>query len=1396
MGNIGFGSLDQSEILDKALSDLDRIVDYLGLDIAARAPRELFIGRQNGSLHITTSGTKAGLWHDFGGSYNIFGKDLSGGNIVHLFAAFSGPFETYGHALRALDTFLGGSESHTLVPIARKPRMQPKAVSSDVSKMNIMRNIIAASRPVSGSIGEAYLRSRGIDLQDRPVQAALSAALPDLRFHSEGRLYYSGATGKTFHKGPTLLLIGRDDEGEPTNIQQVFLNKDGSAKLSLTDGKGKAVAVKRSLCPFQNPFRLSASDGLAHELVLTEGPENALSLRLAKGVQVWACFGNQNLAKVDIPDDITHITIASDGDAPDAPAEKAFLDLAYKYRCLGYHVRLVSCRDGENKMDANDFLQACGRQALADRIDATPFDPPYPVMSLEEGQAALEDAVDHILQDLRPRVKSLVTARQDARVMQVKNPAALKDALSDAAGAMQTYLMTHAAGMKTDQLNDACRTAEVIRTMIRSTNIGEVFRPDKLSRDITQLLASLHHDMTEGTETKNPDREEITAIIRCAVAPFEATLKDALPSSSARLAGSKRAHEARMEGLGLPAAPPAKLVLGTPGLGKTRSLQHVIRQLGRKSIIWVLQPTLLKAEEFEQETRDMIDLPITVVRGRSALHPNENTKMCRRGDFAERLGASGRQIGQSICRRVIGEKEILCPYYADCLYIAQQEALKAHQGGGVFVMSHTALSMPNAAPRPDLVIVDEDPSFSLLREADIDASRFTAKADWRNHVQKAQRKAAENPIAEEDVQALFENVEIMGGALGDRAPLHSLALSTTSQALQDSARILRLVEEQQISPVRPDMLDSKIKSLIKELDELEIKKIGRILRSARDELKVAERWTRAGHAVVDYRASFNGIAVDRNAMVKVNDRTERLSRVGAYFLAKNKLAKTTPVIVLDGTADPELLARALDRDVETHRIDVERMGEVIQVHGKSFSTRSLVLNKNSPEKKRRKQEVERLKRELVSFVESEGEKAQTGAFVCSALRVKQEIFTEDQHDTWAEKGISWSHFGATRGINKWQACETAILIGRKLPPASAVWNMARAFYALDPEPLDDPENPDAAPQYERQERQLFDKQGSRQSIDTHVANDLRVHRVLWQMREAETIQALDRVRGVRNFRRIILLGDVDLRRPDDPADMPGLGLPVDTFFRWSEVSAGETRMEAILRMCHDFLPLAPMPLHKLAKEELYTIAAAKKWLQRAGLTGSASSHNYKTLWNVPSLKRIRVRAEGTRGKGYHLLFNTSRYPSLKAARERFEEIMGMKMAVWEEVPATTSAAAAPVSAPAPVAQTRPEDPPAETENIIGQEAFQQRRQSVIAGRSAPVAPEPAMKKVATGGQTGRPAPRLRPALEVRPTEAARAATQVAAEEELAACMRQQQRATAQIMVEHERLDETDPDMWA
>lgn len=1394
MGKFDYHPLDQTSVIEKALDQLPRLLDHLGLIEAERTPRGVSVGKGSGSLQITTSGPFAGMWSDFGGSHTAFGQNLSAGNLVHLFAAFSGDYRTYGHALRGLDVFLGGSHRGDERPLVRKPRMQPAVQRPADGNMNIMREIVAASVPLSGSRGEAYLRTRGIDLDVTAAHKALFPALRDLRFHPTGRLYYDGAAEHSHHSGPVILLVGRDEEGEPTNIQQIFLQPDGSGKLKLTDRNGRAVAVKRSLCPFRNPLRLPAPGGPAHELTLTEGPENAMSLRLSQNSEVWACFGNSNLAALDIPDCITHLTIASDGDAPDTPAEKVIRDLAYRYRCLGYHVRLLSCRDDDRKMDANDFLQEQGALALAARIQATPFQPPYPVMNLQEGTAALEGAVAHALVDLRPRVTSLITARLDAR-MQVADPTALKAALGEASADMLASLEAYANDIDHALLKAACVAARDICSVIASTQVSKAFHPDDLHGQIVDRIAELRDAGLP--QTGMSDGPEIISLIEQAVGPFETMLNEVLPSPSVRKSRSLRAHKARMMESNLPVAPPARLLLGTPGLGKTHSLQHIIRELDRHAVIWVLQPTTSKADEFEQETRNVVDAQITVVRGRGAKLP-DGTKMCKRSELADRLSASGRQIGQSICLRVEGEDEILCPHYVGCPYIGQQEALKAHKGGGVFVMSHTALTMPSAAPRPDLVIVDEDPSFSLLRHAEIDVSRFNQTANWRGcvkkaQVQMAQKQMAQNVITDEAVSALFGIVDEMGHALSEPGLLHALALLTTSRALREAARILRLVEEQQISPVRPDMHDKMIKGIIALLDELEISKIARILRVAADEIEAVEQWLREGHALADWRVSFNGITVNLNVMALVNDRTERLARVSAYSLADIQITKGTPMVVLDGTADPELLTRALRRPVETHRIDVQRQGEVIQVYAKSFSNRSLLLDKKEGAG-RRNRDVERLQQEVVTFIKNERAKAQNDIFVCSALSVETEFMTPERREEWEALGIDWTHFGATRGINRWQECPTAILIGRKQPPPRAALDTARAFFALDHAPLDNMKNPGAEPQYVRAQRCLYDKQGNTKSIEIDVAFDPRVQRILWQMREAEIIQALDRVRALRHFRRIILIGNVDLRRPDDPEDGPGSGLPADAFFRWAEVSAGETRLEAILRQCHGFLPLAPQLLQRLARNEFRTVAAAKKWLQRASFTGPDARSEYTTLWNIPALTRLSVRPVGMRGKGFHLLLDAATYPSIEAARIYFEGLTRGKMARWEAAPAT-AIATRPLSAAPPAAPVIPHEAPRTEAQILGQEDFQRRREDVVAKLANLNAPELPAKKVAALGLAVGPVLRARPTPGTAPRSEVRITAMAEPLEELAALLRIEKIA-AQVFHDYKHMDETDPELWA
>ena len=81
----------------------------------------------------------------------------------------------------------------------------------------------------------------------------------------------------------------------------------------------------------------------------------------------------------------------------------------------------------------------------------------------------------------------------------------------------------------------------------------------------------------------------------------------------------------------------------------------------------------------------------------------------------------------------------------------------------------------------------------------------------------------------------------------------------------------------------------------------------------------------------------------------------------------------------------------------------------------------------------------------------------------------------------------------------------------------AVEAIARAYFALDARPFDLGDGG-----YDVRRKPLQDKMGRTHSVATQVHLDARINRILWQMREAELIQALDRVRAVRFPRRVFL----------------------------------------------------------------------------------------------------------------------------------------------------------------------------------------------------------------------------------------------------------------------------------
>ena len=112
------------------------------------------------------------------------------------------------------------------------------------------------------------------------------------------------------------------------------------------------------------------------------------------------------------------------------------------------------------------------------------------------------------------------------------------------------------------------------------------------------------------------------------------------------------------------------------------------------------------------------------------------------------------------------------------------------------------------------------------------------------------------------------------------------------------------------------------------------------------------------------------------------------------------------------------------------------------------------------------------------------------------------------------------HFGALRGINRYDECETAMVVGRELVSPQALERQTRPFTTDDAE-LFVPHG-----RYVPQSRVRRMRDGSKEVETVDVHPDPRCQAVLEQIREAEIVQAVDRVRPIFNRRTVYLLTDI------------------------------------------------------------------------------------------------------------------------------------------------------------------------------------------------------------------------------------------------------------------------------
>lgn len=544
-----------------------------------------------------------------------------------------------------------------------------------------------------------------------------------------------------------------------------------------------------------------------------------------------------------------------------------------------------------------------------------------------------------------------------------------------------------------------------------------------------------------------------------------------------------------------------QLVTGSQGSGKSSAAADEIAAITQDLIVWWVVPLHTKAEEQAADYQRRAgpgSMPAMVVRGRSSVDPMHSDKaMCPRHKIVERAGQYGITAHADICPT--------CPLRATCGYLRQEKRIEAFGKRGLFLMAHEYVFTRSPAPDPGLVVADEAITITAVQEpisftpdrivevAGYDGGNLGEAVDVRGILST--------------VRAVIEGrSDILAGLREKGVGDHDLAAAISH---------LDKAEQRRKPSINGGMTDDAITAVLDSLEKTETRNVAQLLRALRTELGVP-------------RAQANTVVFEPNAEVTVNGRRERQPRVFVYRHKTPQLRTDVSVILLDGTGNGWLNRKLFGNALECIHIPVERQADVTGTCRKGYSHRSLAGGSRHEDDvgAPSNEPATQLRQDITSIVAR-----QNGpVFVSASKKVLAALKPELPTNTLI------GHFNAVRGINNWEECRTAIIIGREQPSAQTIEELTRPFLRTDPEPLL-PLSPIIAEAnaqkrqswlggYVLQTRGRRMRDGTVEAVEVQVHPDPRCQQVLEQIREAELMQAADRVRPIFNERTILLLNEL------------------------------------------------------------------------------------------------------------------------------------------------------------------------------------------------------------------------------------------------------------------------------
>lgn len=592
---------------------------------------------------------------------------------------------------------------------------------------------------------------------------------------------------------------------------------------------------------------------------------------------------------------------------------------------------------------------------------------------------------------------------------------------------------------------------------------------------------------------------------------------------------------------------------------------------------------------------------------RGRTHKDANGEtLCQKPDAVVAVAGRVPSITKALCEN----DGARCEFYNSCPYY-QQFMPRCR----VYFMSHEyAFQPPNPkVERPDFVFVDENilPNFVVM----------PTPVSPREFYDSAGRYEL---LAKFIVAALDEGRSL-------KAALKEVRPFWTAKRLRKAAERLEAANSPYVSP------DMSLESIQRALNKKSVSRIASTaFRAITDELSLQ-------------RDECYSVALREAPVTRLVSGTKTETREKMLFVQyrrKMTFKRGTRYLILDATGDEELLTPSF-LGLRGEQVDAVRNATVIQAYG--FRASKTALIGNNDEKVRHRREIAEL---LKSFP------AEKSGLLVTYKAVVAQIETPDN---W--KAV---HFGNLRGIDKYHDDDIVVIAGRLEPQHFAVERLAMGL-SSDSERTLTLLDEDRYPEVKRGYRM---SDGSRFGVMVPCHPDPFVQSLLEQVREAEIIQAVDRLRLRWNKKEklVVILTEI-------PVD-----ITVDALVPYRDLVNGGGKFDKAAAELEWVLPSDPKYLSERFPEFWATSGAARRALQRAKdrQIGLNSPLSYKYIYRewgtlIPGFLNVATpyeyRRQGQSGRPSTCYSLQSAEETRQWLEKRFGELAAFGPLVQEQLAA-------------------------------------------------------------------------------------------------------------------------------